>query len=49
MTVVLAVVLLLVGVVEMRIIDKPHTFELHLLHLQWPLTSKILREKLWLE
>jgi hypothetical protein len=33
MTVVLAVALLLVRVVEMQIVDKPHTFELYLLHL----------------
>jgi hypothetical protein len=33
MRVVLVVVLLLVRVVEMRIVDKPHTFILCLLHL----------------
>jgi hypothetical protein len=49
MTVVLAAILLLVRVAEMRIIDKPPTFELYLLHLRWPLTNKILLEKLWLQ
>jgi hypothetical protein len=47
--VVLAAVLLLVRVAEMRIVDKPRTFELYLLHLQWLLTSRILHEKLWLQ
>jgi hypothetical protein len=42
MIVVLAAILLLVRVAEMRIIDKPRTFDLYLLHLQWPLASKIL-------
>jgi hypothetical protein len=46
---VLAVALLLVRVVEMRIVDKPRTFELYLSRLRWLLTSRILREKLWLQ
>jgi hypothetical protein len=49
MIVVLAAILLLVHVAEMRIIDKPRTFELYLLRLRWPLTNKILLEKLWLQ
>jgi hypothetical protein len=49
MIVVLAAILLLVHVAEMRIIDKPRTFELYLLCLLWPLTNKILLEKLWLQ
>jgi hypothetical protein len=46
---VLVVALLLVRVVEMRIVDKPRTFKLYLSRLQWLLTSRILREKLWLQ
>jgi hypothetical protein len=47
--VVLAAILLLVRLAEMQIVDKPRTFELYLLHLQWPLTNKILLRKLWLQ
>jgi hypothetical protein len=48
MIVVLAEVLLLVHEVEMQIVDKPHTFGWCLWHLWLLLTTRILREKLWL-
>jgi hypothetical protein len=43
-----AAILLLVRVVEMQNIDKPHISSLYLSRLQWLLTSKTLHEKLWL-
>jgi hypothetical protein len=49
MTVVLAAILLLVRVAEMRIVYKPRTFKIYLLRLRWLLTNKILLEKLWLQ
>jgi hypothetical protein len=42
-------ILLLVRVVKMQNIDKPRISSLYLLRLQWLLTSKTLREKLWLQ
>jgi hypothetical protein len=41
-------ILLLVRVVEMQNVDKPHISLLYLLRLQCLLTSRTLREKLWL-
>jgi hypothetical protein len=46
---VLAAILLLAHVVEMRNIDKPRTFSLYLSRLQWLLASRTLHEKLWLQ
>jgi hypothetical protein len=40
------IALLLVRVVEMQIVNRPHIFLLYLLRLQWLLTSRILYEKL---
>jgi hypothetical protein len=48
-TVVSVAILLLVRVVEMQNVDKPRIFSLYLLRLQWLLTSRTLREKLWLQ
>jgi hypothetical protein len=42
-------ILLLVRVVEMQNVDKPRISSLYLSRLQWLLTSKTLREKLWLQ